>query len=51
MPQFLQITGEHTPREIEDHEHVDERRKRMGLGTLAEGVAQMYDGYGAPDQS
>ena len=48
--QFDQIGGKHVPDPIEDEAHVDERRKRMGLPTLAEGIAEMYEQYGAPDQ-
>lgn len=48
--QFRQDTGEHKPLPIEDEEHVDERRKLMGMETLGENIAEMYQKYGAPDQ-
>ncbi len=46
--QFEQKDGKHIPRPIIDPEHVDERRKAMGLGTLEEGIQQMYEKYGKP---
>jgi len=46
--QFCQQRGKHIPREIEDPEHVDEHRARMGLGTLEQGIASMYKSYGVP---
>lgn len=46
--QFNQREGKHIPRPIRDPEHVDERRKEMGLGTLEEGIAWMYKKYGTP---
>ena len=49
--QFRQDTGEHKPLPIEDAANVNERRREMGLGPLEEGVAEMYEAYGAPDQS
>lgn len=48
--QFRPIGGKHVPLEIEDTEHVDERRAQMGLGTLEEGIASMYEAYGPPKQ-
>lgn len=30
---------------IEDRENVDQRRAKMGLNTLAEGIAEMYEKY------
>jgi len=39
--QFTNIDGVFTPREIEDLDHIDERRKEKGLGTLAEGTEEM----------
>jgi hypothetical protein len=38
--------GEGKPRAIEDEAHVDERRKAVGLGTMAEYDAQMRAMYG-----
>ena len=43
--QFRQIKGKHVPRDIEDIEHVDERRKAVGLDTLAENIARMESKY------
>ena len=43
--QFIDEGGKFTPREIENPEQVDERRKYMGLPTLEEGMAQMYKKY------
>lgn len=48
--QFRQTTGEHKPLHIEDEENVDERRKKMGLDSLKENIAEMYEKYGPPDQ-
>jgi hypothetical protein len=36
--QFKQVNGAHVPKDIEDIEHVDERRKSMGLDTLEENI-------------
>jgi hypothetical protein len=38
----------YVPREIEDPEHVDERRAAMGLDSLAENIARMHANYGPP---
>lgn len=46
--QFQQKEGKHVPLEIEDPERVNERRAAVGLGTLEEGIALMYDKYGTP---
>ncbi len=43
--QFRQIDGKHVPKEIEDVENVDERRKTMNLDTLAENIARMESKY------
>lgn len=43
--QFNDDDGVFTPKPIEDGEHVDERRKEMELGTLQEGIAEMYEKY------
>ncbi len=43
--QFRDTNDVFTPKEIEDIEHVDERRKQMGLGTLEEGIELMYKKY------
>jgi len=48
--QFDQIDGKHVPQPIEDEANVDERRSHMGLGTLAEGIQEMYEKYGPPTQ-
>lgn len=48
--QFLQIDGKHVPKPIEDEANVNERRRQMGLGTLEEGIAEMYEKYGAPEK-
>lgn len=48
--QFRPVDGKHVPLEIEDPEHVNERRAQMGLGTLEEGIASMYQAYGPPKQ-
>ncbi len=42
---FLE-NGKVTLYPIDDEEHVDERRKAMGLGTLAESLAQLEKQYG-----
>ena len=47
--QFRQRGGKHVPIPIKDLEHVNERRKEMGLGTLEEGIQGMYEQYGVPD--
>lgn len=36
------------PEPIEDEAHVDERRKSVGLGTMAEYVKQLLETYGPP---
>lgn len=46
--QFNQIGGKHVPLPIEGEAQVDERRLQMGLGTLEEGIAEMYGKYGTP---
>jgi hypothetical protein len=46
--QFQQIDGKHVPREIADHEHVNERRQLMGLDTLEENTERMYKKYPKP---
>lgn len=43
--QFNQIDGAHVPLSIEDPEHVNERRAAMGLDTLEENIARMYEKY------
>ena len=48
--QFTQIKGKHVPRPIEDEEHVDERRKQMGMEPLEENIAKMYEKYGKPSE-
>lgn len=48
--QFREIHGQHTPLEIEDQEHVNERRSQMGMESLNENIAGMYKKYGPPEQ-
>lgn len=43
--QFTQVDGKHVPRDIEDPENVDERRKLVGLDTLDENIKRMYKKY------
>ena len=43
--QFDEVDGNFVPRVIENPEQVDERRLQMGLGTLQEGIEEMYDAY------
>lgn len=43
---FDEIDGRYVPKPIENPEQVDERRRRMGLGTLQEGIEEMYEKYG-----
>ena len=44
--QFTQTPdGTFVPREIDDHEHVDERRKEMSMDTLADNIELMYTKY------
>jgi len=43
--QFRQIDGKHVPKDIEDIEHVDERRAEMGLDTLMENIARINSKY------
>lgn len=43
--QFRQENGQHIPQPIEDEANVDARRAEMGMGTLKERVAEMYEKY------
>lgn len=43
--QFRQVNGELVPEPIEDEAHVDDRRKKVGLGPLAEYAAQLKQLY------
>ncbi len=43
--QFDQKDGKHIPRPIKDPENVDERRNKMSLGTLEEGIRKMHEKY------
>lgn len=43
--QFREVDGRFVPKDIFEPEQVDERRKRMGLGTLQEGVTKMETKY------
>ena len=49
--QHDEVEGAYVPHPIEDEATVDERRKQMGLGTLEEGIAGMYDKYGPPKKN
>lgn len=49
--QHDEVDGKYVPRPIDDEANVNERRKKMGLGTLEEGVAGMYEKYGPPKKS
>ncbi len=49
--QFFQKDGKHIPEPIREPEQVDERRKKMGLGTLEDGIKEMYEKYGIPKKS
>jgi hypothetical protein len=44
--QFQSVNGKWVPRELEDQAHVDERRSKVGLNTLAEYVRQLEAAYG-----
>jgi hypothetical protein len=46
--QFTEIDGQFVPKEIENPEQVDERRKLMGLGSLQKGIARMEEKYRKP---
>lgn len=48
--QFDQKEGKHIPMPIRDPEQVDERRNKMDLGTLEEGIKHMYEKYGVPQE-
>ena len=48
--QFQLIEGKFVPREIEDVENVDQRRKEMGLNTLAESIENMHKKYNTKKQ-
>jgi len=43
--QFHKIENKVVPREIEDPENVDVRRKKMGLDTIAENTNRIYQTY------
>jgi len=43
--QFNNIGGKYIPKEIEDPEYVEERRRTMGLSSLAENTELMYQKY------
>jgi hypothetical protein len=43
--QFTQERGRHIPRPIHDRVHVDDRRAKMGLGTLRQAIRGMYRRY------
>ena len=43
--QFRQVDRKHVPKDIEDVEHVNERRKALGLDTLEENIERMYKKY------
>lgn len=46
--QFNTVEGKFVPKEIEDAENVDSRRKEMGLPTLEENIEEMYRKYNIP---
>jgi hypothetical protein len=46
--QFATVNGTLVPRPMEDPAGVDERRKSVGLGTLAEYAKDMHETYGTP---
>ena len=48
--QFHEVNGELVPQPIEDEAHVDDRRKKVGLGPLAEYAAQMKQLYQQPSK-
>jgi hypothetical protein len=48
--QFHEVNGELVPQPIEDEAHVDDRRKKVGLDTLAEYTAQMKQMYQQPSK-
>ncbi|MEX2029073.1 MAG: DUF6624 domain-containing protein [Candidatus Paceibacterota bacterium] len=43
--QFSQINGKHVPEPIEDEVNVDKRRASMGMNTLVDQIALMYEKY------
>ena len=43
--QFGEKDGVFVPKPIEDEEHINERRKEMDMGTMAEGIAEMNEKY------
>jgi len=43
--QFRQMDGKHVPKDIEDIENVNERRKAVGLDSLEENIERMYKKY------
>lgn len=46
--QFTQEGGKHLPIPIEDEKMVNERRARMGMGTLDDQIKSMYEKYPKP---
>ena len=46
--QFTEVDGKFVPKEIEDPERVNERRREMGLGTLEEAIREMEEKYRKP---
>ncbi len=49
--QFDQTEGKHVPKPISEPENVDERRNKMGLGKLEDGIKNMYEKYGTPEEA
>ncbi len=49
--QFDQIDGKHVPQPIEDENNVDKRRAQMGMDTLADQIALMYQKYPFTDKN
>lgn len=43
--QFKQVDGKHVPKDIEDIENINERRKSMGLDTLKENLERIHKKY------
>lgn len=43
--QFTEVDGKFVPKNLEDPDNVDERRKAMGLSTIAEGIEEICRKY------
>ena len=44
--QFNEVEGRFIPKDLEDPDDVNERRKNIGLNTLEEATKEMYEKYG-----